>query len=146
MSRLPDDLVFIRPTTRVSVPRSYERAYERMVDQLNDGFFLTRWLFDLAVAVGWTDFQRGQGRCGWRLHLLLWPLLSRLEARQVANRFGGRLRIAITGVAAMHEMVAKALLALGIPILQGYGLTEAGPIVSVNKSESNQPQSVGPGL
>ena len=144
ISRLPDDLVFIRPTTLVSVPRIYERAYERMVDQLNDGFFLTRWLFDLAVAVGWTDFQRGQGRCGWRLHLLLWPLLRRLVARKVANRFGGRLRIAITGGAAMHEMVAKALLALGIPILQGYGLTEAGPIVSVNKSESNQPQSVGP--
>ena len=144
ISELANDLGTIRPTVLVSVPRIYERAYERMADRLSESPFLTRRLFDWAVAVGWTVFQRGQGRCGWRPHLLLWPLLRRLVARKVVNGFGGRLRIAITGGAAMPEAVARTFLALGIAILQGYGLTEASPIVSVNTPEDNEPASVGP--
>ncbi len=143
IAELAEDLLAVRPTTLVSVPRIYERVYEGITKHLDQSGPLTGWLFRQAVATGWTAFERAQGRCGWRPRLLLWPLLRQLVAGKIHSRFGGRLRIAISGGAAISEKVATTMLGLGISILQGYGLTEASPIVSVNTSDSNKPQSVG---
>ncbi len=102
-----------------------------------------RWLYRVAVNVGWRRFLRQQGRAGWRPSQLLWSLLKRLVADKIAARLGGRLRAAVSGGAPLSPDVAREFLGLGIPLLQGYGLTETSPVISVNTFESNDPASVG---
>ena len=74
---------------------------------------------------------------------LSWPLLRRLVADQILARFGGRLRLAISGGAPLSPRLARSFIGLGLPLLQGYGLTEAAPIVSGNLVDDNIPDSVG---
>ena len=72
-----------------------------------------------------------------------WPLLDYFVARKLRAQFGGRLRFAITGGAPMALTVAKRFLSLGIEVLQGYGMTEASPVVSANAPGDNDPAAVG---
>lgn len=146
ITHLPQDLTTVRPTLLVSVPRVFERVYNRLRDQLADRSPLARWLFHAAVAVGWHRFERVQGRAGWHPRLLARPLLHFLVGRKVLARLGGRVRFAISGGAALPEPVAHTFIGLGLPLLQGYGLTEFSPVISVNRLERNDPASVGPPL
>jgi long-chain acyl-CoA synthetase len=141
---LMEDLVAIRPTILVSVPRIYERAYAAIRERV-DRSWLTRRLFDLAVGIGWRRFEHRQGRAAAPAlpERLLYSLLDRGFGRSVRGRFGGRLRAAVTGGAALAPNVARPFLALGIPLLQGYGMTESAPVISCNTSGDNVPASVG---
>jgi long-chain acyl-CoA synthetase len=141
--QLAEDLQTIRPTVLISVPRIYERIHTRIANQLAKGPAFKRWLFHTAVAVGWHHFERQQGRRRWHPKLLLHPLLHALVGKKVAQRLGGRLRFAISGGAALSPEIAHTFLGLGVPILQGYGLTETSPVISVNVPEDNDPASVG---
>jgi long-chain acyl-CoA synthetase len=107
---------------------------------------IARWLFNQAVDVGWRRFNYQQGRAAWSPTLLFWPLLERLVARKITNRLGGRLRVAVSGGAALVTPVSRAFIGLGVPILQGYGLTESAPIISCNRPYDNLPESVGRAL
>ncbi len=140
---LSEDLQSIRPTILVSVPRIYERVYGVILSKLADGPRLRRELFALAVNVGWHRFERQQGRAAWHPKLLLWPVLDHLVASKVMARLGGRLRLSVSGGAALPAEVSRVFIALGLPILQGYGMTETSPIVSVNRQGNNFPASVG---
>lgn len=141
--QLADDLVTIRPTVLISVPRIYERVYGKIQSGLQKKGLLARALFQLTEQVGWARFQHAQGRARWRPSLLLWPLLERLVATPILARLGGRLRYSICGGAPLAPRVAKTFLSMGMPLLQGYGLTEASPVVSVNRPEDNIPASIG---
>ncbi len=143
IGQLAEDLILMRPTVMIAVPRIFERVYGRITDQMAKRPVLPRKLFQLAVTTGWQRFQRQQKQQGWRPILLLWPLLNRLVASKVTARLGGRLRIAVSGGAALSPDIAQLFIGLGIPILQGYGLTETSPVVSVNPLEDNDPGSVG---
>ncbi|MCW8841474.1 MAG: AMP-dependent synthetase/ligase [Gammaproteobacteria bacterium] len=143
IQQLAEDLQIIRPTALISVPRIYERVYNRITTQLVRGPALRRWLFRAAVAVGWHHFERQQGRRHWHPKLLLHPLLHRLVADKVMARLGGRLDLAISGGAALPPEVARVFIGLGLNLLQGYGLTETSPVISVNVPEDNDPASVG---
>ena len=145
-TQLAQDLQEIRPTVLISVPRIYERFYRRIQDGLEKQGRLPGQLFRLAVRVGWRNFERSQGRAGWHPELLLWPLLRRRVAARVIDRLGGRLRLAISGGAALSPDIARVFIGLGVPIYQGYGLTEASPVVSSNRPGSNLPSSIGPPL
>jgi long-chain acyl-CoA synthetase len=74
---------------------------------------------------------------------MLWPLLERFVARRVLAGFGGRLRVAVSGGAALPIRVAQFLVGLGLPLVEGYGLTEAGPVVTTTTIEDSLPGSVG---
>ncbi len=143
ITQLAQDLQDIRPTVLISVPRIYERVYGRIQDGLAKKGTLARMLFKLAVRAGWRRFEREQGRAGWHPELLLWPLLDRLVARNVTQKLGGRLRLAISGGAALSPEIAHVFIGLGVPIYQGYGLTETSPVVCVNRPDSNVPASIG---
>ena len=143
---LAEDLLTIRPTFMISVPRIYERIYARIEEGLSQKPPVARKLFKLAVDIGWIRFNFQQKRGRWSLSLLLWPLLDRLVASKIRERLGGRLRIAISGGAPMPPEIARTFLALGVPILQGYGLTETSPVLAVNRLEDNIPDSVGKAL
>ncbi|MDO9221246.1 MAG: long-chain fatty acid--CoA ligase [Thiobacillus sp.] len=143
ITQLAKDLEDIRPTTLISVPRIYERVYGRIQEGLAKKNPLAKKLFDLAVQVGWRRFERAQGRAGWHPELLMWPLLDRLVARTVINKLGGRLTVAVSGGAALSPEIARVFIGLGVPLYQGYGLTETSPVVCVNRPESNVPASIG---
>lgn len=141
--QLAEDLLEQKPTVLISVPRIYERIYNRVQDQLKLKSPLAKKLFNYAVCAGWLNFEHQQGRSQWRPELLLHPILNYLIGRKIQQRVGGRLRVAICGGAPLAEHIAKMFIALGLPILQGYGLTETSPVIGVNKRERNLPQSIG---
>ncbi|WP_455211227.1 AMP-dependent synthetase/ligase [Kaarinaea lacus] len=134
---LAEDLVTIRPTVLISVPRIYERVYNKIAAQLEEKPAFARNLFQKAVNVGWDRFEHPD-----RSHLA-WPLLKALVAGKITAKLGGRLRVAICGGAPLSPTVAKTFIGLGIQLLQGYGLTETSPIISVNTERNNDPASVG---
>ncbi|RDH82348.1 MAG: long-chain fatty acid--CoA ligase [endosymbiont of Galathealinum brachiosum] len=140
---LGEDLQNIHPTTLVSVPRIYERVYGKIQDGLKQKSLIAKTLFNMAVNVGWRKFLYDQGRAGWHPKLMLWSTLDKLVASKVLEKLGGELRLAICGGAALSEDVAKLFIGLGLPLVQGYGLTESSPIVCVNRIEDNIPSSIG---
>ena len=137
---LADDLLSQRPTVLVSVPRIYERVYNKISAQLDEKSVFARNLFNKAVTVGWDRFQNPD-----RPHLA-WPILKTLVANKVSGKLGGRLRLAICGGAPLSPLVAKMFIGLGVQLLQGYGLTETSPIIAANREANNEPSSVGPPL
>lgn len=144
---LADDLKTIRPTVIISVPRVYERIFARVHDKLKKSRPAARSLFDWAVEIGWRDFCRRNhlpvehtGRA-W-LDGLMRPLVRKVSST-LLDQFGGRLRIAISGGAALSSKVARTFCGLGLPIIQGYGMTEASPIIAGNNRTLNQPNTVG---
>ena len=142
-SLLAQDLQLLRPTVLVSVPRIYERVHARILDALSGRDKVAQAMFRLAVDIGWRRFEHAQGRAPWHPQLLLWPLLQRLVADGVTQKLGGRLKYAISGGAPLSPEIARIFIGLGVPLLQGYGLTEAAPVVSVNRPASNRPASIG---
>ncbi len=146
IAQLAVDLPVIRPTVLITVPRIFERIYARIQDGLAKKNGLARALFKLAVQVGWRRFEREQGRAHWHPELLLWPLLHKLVAGKVTEKLGGRLRVTIAGGAALSPAIARVFIGLGVPIYQGYGLTETSPVVCSNRPDSSFPASIGQAL
>ena len=140
---LAEDLASVRPTVLVTVPRIFERVRRRLEEQLRARPALARHLFHTAAEVGWAHFQHAQHRRGWSPALAAWPALHLLVAARVLERLGGRLRAAICGGAPLAPELGHLFIGLGVPILQGYGLTEHSPVISVNRAEDNVPESVG---
>ncbi|MFN7085773.1 MAG: AMP-dependent synthetase/ligase [Burkholderiales bacterium] len=141
--QLGEDLLTIRPTFLISVPRIYERVYAAIRAKLDEGPPLRKKLFELAVAIGYARFEHSQRRGPWLPSFLLWPLLDALVAKKILARLGGRMRAAISGGAALSLDVSRVFLGLGLNVLQGYGLTETSPTVSANRIDDNVPASVG---
>jgi long-chain acyl-CoA synthetase len=144
VQQLPEDLKQVRPTVLISVPRIYERIYALIMQHSEAAGAFERTLLDLTIAVGGRRFDAKQG--GGKPLLfdqMVWPLLKRLVADKVLGQFGGRLRVAVSGGAAIGWRVIQLFLALGLDILQGYGMTETSPVVSVNTAGDNDPRSVG---
>lgn len=143
IQQLQEDLLTIRPTLLISVPRIYERVYAGIRAKLAEGSGFARWLFNFAVDVGFSRFEYQQGRGNWRLTHCLWPLLKKLVADKVMAKLGGRLRSVMSGGAALPVEVSRIFIGLGLPVLQGYGMTESSPVVCTNRFKDNLPASVG---
>ena len=137
---LADDLVTIRPTILVSVPRIYERVYGKISAQLEHKSDLARSMFHKAVELGWHRFKNPNNS------YLMWPLMKALVANKIMAKLGGQLRLAICGGAPLSHEIAKTFIGLGLTMIQGYGLTETSPIISANPVDDNDPDSVGPPL
>ena len=140
---LMEDLQQIRPTLLISVPRIFERAENAVRTKLAAKPKPLRWLFEVTLNLGWQQFEADQKRAdnpgrGWLLELL-----HKIFAKPVLAAFGGRLRAAVCGGAPLPPSVSRTFSALGLPLLQGYGLTETSPIIAGNRLESNLPHSVG---
>jgi long-chain acyl-CoA synthetase len=134
---LAEDLLSQQPTVLVSVPRIYERVYNKIHTQLAAKSPLAQRLFHRAVETGWRRFKNNGGGG------LAWPVLKALVASKIMAKLGGRLRLAICGGAPLSEEVAKTFIGLGLNLVQGYGLTETSPIISGNRIDNNDPASVG---
>ncbi|WP_456417794.1 AMP-dependent synthetase/ligase [Thiolapillus sp.] len=141
--QLAEDLSIIKPTLLVSVPRIFERIYGRIMDKLTTESPIKQKLFRSAIDIGWNKFEYDQGRGKWTPAFLLHPLLDALVGAKVRARLGGRLRFTVCGGAALSPDVARMFIGLGIPVTQGYGLTETSPVIAANPLENNIPASVG---
>lgn len=141
--QLAEDLQQVRPTAIIAVPRIFERVYARVQEQLKNKPAFARLLFDLALKVGFREFEYRMGRRRWFPGLLIHPLLRRLVSGRILDKLGGRLRVAVSGGAAISPEIARVFLGLGLPMLQGYGLTETSPVISVNPMHNVKPESVG---
>jgi len=144
--QLAEDLIIIKPTVLISVPRIFERVYGKIQNQVAEKPPIAKKLFKLTEQVGWEIFEssQGRGKTSWRV--LLWPLLNKLVAQKILDKLGGRLRFTISGGAPLPETISHLFISFGLPILQGYGLTETSPVISVNTFKSNIPSSIGPPL
>ena len=142
---LAEDLLTIRPTVLISVPRIFERIYSRIQQQLIEKGALARLLFRWAEKVGWHRFEatQGRGRHVNLVELILWPLLHRLVADKILAKLGGRVRFAVSGGAPLQERLSRFFIGLGLPLVQGFGLTETSPVICTNRLENNVPASVG---
>lgn len=144
---LAEDLLTVRPTILISVPRIYERVHAGVQALLAESPLKQR-LFAWAQNVGWRRFCRAQGlpiegASSALTDALAWPLLNRLVAKTLLDRFGGRLRVAVSGGAPLSQAIAHTFLGLGLPIVQGYGMTESSPVVAVNTPQDNDPATIG---
>lgn len=148
LQALPEDLQSIRPTVLVAVPRVFERVHGQVLRQLEKKGRLARALFRRTVELGWRRFLAAQGRGpapGWAARLA-WAVLRRLVADKVLRRLGGRLRLAVSGGAPLFPKIAHDLIGLGLPLVQGYGLTETAPVLTANRLGDNVPDSAGEAL
>jgi long-chain acyl-CoA synthetase len=141
VAHVADDLATQAPTIIFAVPRIFDRFRARIDASLAKSPAKRR-LFEACVARG---FRVATGR-GSALDRLLVPGLRTLVARPVLARLGGRLRLAVVGGAALDPSLAHTFIGLGLGMLQGYGMTEASPVISVNRDDDNVPESVGPPL
>jgi long-chain acyl-CoA synthetase len=138
ISQIVEDLASERPTIMFAVPRVFEKFAARVEEALAKAPTKRR-LFKAVVAAGGRAVR---GEAGLVDRLVLALLRARV-AGPVLGRLGGRMRMAVLGGAPLDPSIAWLFLGLGLPVLQGYGMTEASPVISVNRPESNVPESVG---
>jgi len=140
---LPVDLKTVKPTVLVTVPRIFERVHQKIISKLKNQSFFAKKIFNLTIKIGWKRFLYQQHKLAWFPSIVLWPLLNKIIAQKVMNKLGGNLRLAISGGAPLSNEIAQFFIGLGLTITQGYGMTEAGPVISTNKLDDNDPFSVG---
>jgi long-chain acyl-CoA synthetase len=141
VAQLAEDLVSEKPTVIFAVPRVFEKFHTRIHEALAASR-LKRALFERVVTAGW----RAQRGVAGPLDRLVLALLRNRIAAPILARLGGRLRLAVIGGAPLEGHVARTFIGLGLCVLQGYGMTESAPVISVNLPQNNDPDSVGPPL
>jgi long-chain acyl-CoA synthetase len=143
IERVPHLLQEIRPTVVASVPRLYERAYLRIQGNLAREKKRTQKIFGWAVDVGKRQRRaRDRGFVPPTLALQR-AVAQRLVYRKIQERFGGRLRFAISGGAPINPDVAELFDAVGVRLFQGYGLTESAPVIAAESFGTQRKGSVG---
>ncbi len=147
LETIAKDLPELRPTILISVPRIYENAYERIRSRADSAGAVRRAIFRWAVSVGarWSRYQSAKKPLPASLRLAH-RLATRLVFARIHEAFGGRLRFAVSGGAALAEDVARFFHSVGILILQGYGLTESSTVSHVNRPWHYKFGTVGPAL
>lgn len=143
LDSLSDTLREVRPHFFTTVPRLLEKVYEKMINTANQGSFLKKKIFFWAL--GLTE----QYDYDWEpsgINKLKWNIADSLVFSKVRKKLGGRLKGIVTGAAACPRKMAQVFSAVGIPIREGYGLTETSPAISINIFEPHQAMlgSVGP--
>ena len=126
-------LVEVRPTITAAVPRFFEKIYARLVEQGSKTTGMKKILFDWAMSVAQraTPWRATGFPAGLALQAQ-WKLADKLVYKKIRLGTGGQLRIVSSGGAPLSKALAEFFWTVGIPIYQGYGLTETSPIVSSN--------------
>lgn len=140
---LSANLLEARPTILPCVPRLYEVLRQKILSGVKRQGGLKAQLFDQAISLGKRRYQEGR----LPAHLsAIDALLDRLVRKKVNERFGGRLKAMVSGGAPLNYDVGLFFVALGLPVLQGYGQTEAAPVISANLPGRSKIDTVGPPL
>ena len=142
-----EDLAAVRPEIMVSVPRLYEKFYARVQAKVEEDGGLKKAIFEWALGVGREASRcRQQGREPKGFLALKNGIADRLVFQKIRARMGGRLRFFISGGAPLSREIAEFLHAIGVLILEGYGLTETSTVTTVNRLERYKFGTVGKAL
>ena len=141
------DLGAVKPTVMTGVPRVYEKFHARVHEAVASAPAVRRRLFHWAVRSGLkTARARLAGRSVALPARLLHGLAERLVLSKVRGRLGGRLRFVVSGSAPLSTPIAEFFFAIGIPVAEGYGLTETSPTLTVNPLQRPKLGTVGPAI
>ena len=141
------DLRVVRPTVMTGVPRVFEKLYARIVETGRTSRGVKRAIFERALGVA--DARGARLPSGARLPLWLRvqsAIADRVVFSRVREGLGGRLRYAVSGSAPLDAGLLRFFLGVGFPILEGYGLTETAPVLTVMPLEAIRAGTVGPPL
>ncbi len=138
--QLAQALKDVRPTMMTTVPRLCEVLHDRMHQSINNASGLEQRLAQLTLRLG--HARANQTRLPI-LQMITDHILTFLVRRKIRDHFGGRLKVMVSGGAALPPRVGRFFLAMGLPLTQGYGQTEASPVISVNPLDNNRIASVG---
>ena len=144
LQTLAQDLQDVAPTVMLTVPRIFEKIYARVRDAVSEGNLAKRLLFRWATGVSRRRLPRllaGQQPGPWLR--LLGLITDRLIYARIRARTGGRLRFAVSGGAALNPRILEFFWALGVPVYEGYGLTETSPVLTLNRQGQVRPGYVG---
>jgi long-chain acyl-CoA synthetase len=136
LERLPANMVEVRPTVMGSVPRLYERVYARVLSAVEGGPQSRQRIFHWAAALGrqrYANHLAGRGDSLWLAVQL--RIADLLVFRKIRERTGGRVRYFVSGSAPLAREIGEFFYAMGMLVLEGYGLTETSPFVSVNRPD-----------
>jgi len=144
MEDLPQALLEIRPTLAAAVPRVFEKLYANIMQKGREASGAKRKIFDWATRVAgesvrWKAFGEKAG-AGLRLR---WRIADRIVFGKVRAGIGGRFRAFISGGGPLAPELLEFFWSVGVPVYQGYGLTETSPVVSANNPGTNRVGSVG---
>ncbi|MEO8295596.1 MAG: long-chain fatty acid--CoA ligase [Gemmatimonadota bacterium] len=139
-----NDMIERSPSVVLSVPRLYEKIYARVLDNALAGSAIKKQIFFWAkrTAEAWADLKLGGKEIPGGLAFKK-RVADRLVFSKLKQRTGGKLRFFVSGGAPLSADIAKFFYAAGLPILEGYGLTETSPVISVNYFEALRIGTVG---
>jgi long-chain acyl-CoA synthetase len=143
LAKLPNELRTVRPTFFLAPPRVWERVYASIWTEVRKKSGIAQRLFYAAVGVGAEAArlrQQGKGIPQWMKPTL--KFFDRMVYSKIRARLGGRLRIAASGAAPLSKELGEFYAAIGMPLIEGYGLTEGG-VVTLNPLERPKPGSIG---
>ncbi len=144
VNTVPQNMQEVKPNVFVSVPRVYEKFHARVYEQVSQGSPIRQKLFHWAVALGRQALpyrlkrQKPPGLLGFQL-----GLADKLVFKKIHERLGGRFVFAISGGAPLSRDLAEFFWGAGVPIFEGYGLSETSPVLTVNTREHVKMGAVG---
>ena len=134
MNRVPDNLVEIRPTMACSVPRLYEKIYAKVMDRISTSppalKAIAHWALRVAAASIPFRLKGAPMPVGLRVQ---YAIADGLVFRKIRRELGGRLKFFISGGAPLARQLGEFFYGIGVTILEGYGLTETSPVITVNR-------------
>jgi len=126
-------LLEVHPTVLAAVPRFFEKIYARLMEQGTKNTGLKRKIFDFAMATaGEAAAWRAGEKSAGATTKLKWLIADRLVYSKIRTGTGGQLRVVLSGGAPLSKALGEFFWAIGIPIYQGYGLTETSPVLTTN--------------
>jgi long-chain acyl-CoA synthetase len=131
-----ENLVEVRPTLVISVPRLFEKMYARVLDKVHDSPKLRQKIFFWGIGLGkkLTPYRlRGEAGPPWLRKL--YGVADHLVFVKIRERLGGRLRYFVSGGAPLSREIAEFFYAAGVTIIEGYGLTETSPVIAANRHD-----------
>ena len=144
VERIVDNLAALRPTIMGAAPRIFEKAHARIEGMVAEQGRLTKKMFDLAIGVGMRVSEARQaGKKPSLASSLAYKVADRLVFSTIRERFGGRLRFFVSAAAALDREVAQWFDAVGIIVLEGYGLTETAAASFINRPNAYRFGTVG---
>jgi long-chain acyl-CoA synthetase len=142
---MADNMREVRPTVVFSVPRFYEKIHARIRENISTQSAVRQKIFHWAVGVGRAAFRQRLGRVQPGIWTRLkYSIADRLVFSKIRGRTGGRIRAFISGGAPIAIEIVEFFGAAGLVILEGYGLSETGPVIAVSSFERMRPGSPGP--